>query len=176
MMSTPRALAQLFTAELTTYAILDGAQVPELPQRLFTSGLDYVCLYRGEIPDDLAQVAPYLVALKRDDRFTAWILEQGWGFNWGIYARADSQIDMKEIRKHFRTLLKVEYPDGKSRYFRFYDPRVLGDVLPLCNSEELSKLFGPILSYVAEGSSKEEPALQFSVNNGLLYRAELRLD
>lgn len=166
----------LFIDGFTTYAILDGAQVPELRQRLHAAGLDFVCLYRGEIPDDLAQVAPYLVALKRDDRFTAWILEQGWGNAWGIFARVNSEIGLKDIRKHFRTFLKVEYPDGKPRYFRYYDPRVLSDVLPLCNSEELSKLFGPISSYVAEGSSKEEPALQFSVNHGLLSCAELRLD
>ena len=174
MMSTPRALAQLFTPELTTYAILDGAQVPELPQRLFTSGLDHVCLYRGELPGDLAQVAPYLVALKRDDRFTAWILEQGWGFNWGVYARADSQIDMKEIRKHFRTFLKVEFPDGKSRYFRYYDPRVLREYLPMCNSEELFKVFGPISSYVAEAEGTKIP-LQFSVVKGALISTEIKL-
>ena len=58
---TTSLLRALFTDGLTTYAILDGAQVPELPQRLYTSGLNSVCLYRGEIPDDLAQVAPYLV-------------------------------------------------------------------------------------------------------------------
>ena len=92
MIPLQQVLGQLFTGGLTTYAILDGAQVPELPQRLQPSGLDHVCLYLGEIPDDLAQVAPYLVALKRDDRFTAWILEQGWGSSWGIYAKADSQV------------------------------------------------------------------------------------
>ena len=70
MKLTPYVLGQLFADGFTTYAVLDGAQVPELPQRLHTSALDYVCLYRGEIPDDLAQVAPYLVALKHDDRFT----------------------------------------------------------------------------------------------------------
>lgn len=170
MMSTPRALAQLFTPELTTYAILDGAQVPELPQRLFTSGLDYVCLYRGEIPDDLAQVAPYLVALKRDDRFTAWILEQGWGFNWGIYAHADSQIDMKEIRKHFRSFLKVKDPKGKSIYFRYYDPRVMRAYLPTCNEQELKIIFGPISEYQVEAKDATS-VLRFSPGRG---QVELR--
>ena len=104
MISTPHALRQLFNEGFTTYAILDGAQVPELPQRLHASGLEYVCLYRGEIPDDLAQVAPYLVVLKRDDEFTAWILKQGWGNAWGIFARASSEVAMKDVRKHFRTI------------------------------------------------------------------------
>lgn len=174
MISTS-ALRELFHEGFTTYAILDGAQVPGLPQRLHASDLAFVCLYRGEIPDDLAQVAPYLVALNRDDNFTAWIFEQGWDNAWGIFARVNSEIDLKDIRKHFRTFLKVEFPDGKSRYFRYYDPRVLRDYLPTCNSEELSKLFGPVSSYVAEGS-KGKPAFQFSVNKGLLSCREIKLD
>lgn len=174
MISTTSVLRQLFNDGFTTYAILDGAQVPELPQRLHASGLEFVCLYRGEIPDDLAQVAPYLVALKRDDKFTAWVFEQGWGKAWGVFARADAEISLKDIRKHFRTFLKVEFPDGKSRYFRYYDPRVLREYLPTCNSDELSKLFGPILSYVAE-SEDEKVALRFSVDKGSLSRAEIKL-
>jgi len=174
MISSASTLRELFNEGFTTYAILDGAQVPELPQRLHASGLEFVCLYRGEIPGDLAQVAPYLVALKRDDKFTAWILKQGWGNAWGIFARADSEISLKDIRKHFRTFLKVEFPDGKSRYFRYYDPRVIREYLPMCNSEELFKVFGPISSYVAEAEGTKIP-WQFSVVKGSLISTEIKL-
>ncbi|MBI3776137.1 MAG: DUF4123 domain-containing protein [Gammaproteobacteria bacterium] len=149
--------------------------MPELRQRLHASGLEFVCLYRGEIPDDLAQVAPYLVALNRSDEFTAWIVQQGWGNAWGIFARVDSMINMTEVRKHFRTFLKVEFPDGKSRYFRYYDPRVLFDYLPTCNRDELSKLFGPtITSYVVE-AEEQNVALQFTLQKGLLVCADVKL-
>jgi hypothetical protein len=165
MISTPYALRQLFNEGFTTYAILDGAQVPELPQRLHASGLEYVCLYRGEIPDDLAQVAPYLVALKRDDKFTAWLLKQGWGLNWGIYVVTDNEVEMKEVRKHFRGFLKVKSPQGDPIYFRYYDPRVLRAYLPTCNEQELKTIFGPVVDYVVEAEEAGR-ALRFSPKRG----------
>lgn len=148
-------LGELFIDGLTTYAILDGAQLPDLPQRLHTSGLEYICLYRGQIPDDLAQVAPYLVMLKRDDNFTKFILEQGWGKAWGIYARAEATIGLQGIRRHFRTFLMVERPGGGPMYFRYYDPRIMRVYLPTCNRDEQRIVFGPLDSYVIEDDAPD---------------------
>ena len=174
MMSPTVALSYLFKDGLTTYAVVAGAQAPELPQRLHASGLEFVCLYRGEIPDDLAQVAPYLVALKREDKFTEWILERGWGHSWGIFARADSAIGLSEIRKHFRKFLLVEFPDRKPRYFRYYDPRVLTSYLPTCNQEEVRVMLGPLADYIAE-SFEPGIATRYSAARGLLCIENLRL-
>ena len=155
MVPVPSLLQELFVDGLVTYAILDGAQVPDLPQRLHASGLEHICLYRGKIPDDLAQVAPYLVVLKRDDEFTRYILELGWGKAWGIYARADTERGLQEIRKHFRTFLMVERPNGGPMYFRYYDPRIMRVYLPTCNREEQRIVFGPLHSYVIEDDAPE---------------------
>jgi len=126
-----------------------------LPQRLHASGLEHICLYRGTIPDDLAQVAPYLVMLKRDDNFTKFVLEHGWGKAWGIFARTDAQIAMQVIRKHFRTFLMVERPGGGPMYFRYYDPRIMRVYLPTCNREEQRIVFGPLHSYVIEDDTPD---------------------
>lgn len=174
MISIPYALGQLFNEGFTTYAVLDGAQVPELPQRLHATDLGFICLYRGEIPDDLAQVAPYLVELKREDPFTKWILEHGWGHSWGIFARAEAAIALPEVRKHFRKFLLVEFPDRKPRYFRYYDPRVLNNYLPTCNQEEVRTLLGPLNDYIAE-SLEPGVATRYSIARGLLCIENLRL-
>ena len=175
MISPTSALPHLFKDGLTTYAILDGAQAPDLRQNLHASGLEFICLYRGEIPDDLAQVAPYLVALKREHNFTAWILERGWGHSWGIFARAEAAIAMPEIRKHFRKFLLVEFPDRKPRYFRYYDPRVLNNYLPTCNQDEVRTLLGPLNDYIAE-SLEPGVATRYSAARGLLCIENLRLE
>ena len=141
------------------YALLDGASVPELPQRLWELEPDFECLYRGELEPDIAEVAPYLVRLQPDHAFTAWVLEKGWGNHWGIVALSEAEIYV--LRRHFRTFTMVRDPDGKILYFRYYDPRVLRVYLPLCNQEEMAAVFGPVVAYLLED---DDPAvlLRFS--------------
>jgi len=140
--------------ELSTYAVLDGASIPDLLQALCDHRPEHCCLYRGELEPDLAETAPYLVRLDADSRFTDWLLKEGWGNHWGIFAITGT--DFRSMRRHFRTFLIVRDPDGKPLYFRYYDPRVLRVYLPTCNAEETTTVFGPIESYVLEG---QDPAV-----------------
>jgi len=132
------------------YAVLDGASVPELPQVIWEHEPESVCLYRGELEPDMAQVAPYLVKLVPLSEFTDWVLTEGWGNHWGIFAITAKEVDLRIVRRHFRRFLMVKDPEGKSIYFRYYDPRVLSIFLPTCNSDELKTLFGPIQCYWCE--------------------------
>jgi hypothetical protein len=137
-------------AHARVFAVLDGASVPDLLPRLRDERPDYECLYRGELAPDLAEVAPYLVQLEPDAAFTDWLLRDGWGHNWGVYATADNGADLRALRRHFRTFLIVHDEAGKPLYFRFYDPRVLRVYLPTCNAEDAVKVFGAVSSYVLE--------------------------
>ena len=85
---TAEALAeQLFADEgLNVYAILDGASVDGLLMRMWELRQPNVCLFPGELEPDMAEVAPYLVPLKRGEKFTTWLLSEGWGMHWGIFA------------------------------------------------------------------------------------------
>ena len=56
------------------YAVLDGAAVKGLPALLAEHGLEHVCLLRGEIDPELAQVAPYLVQLPASSSFTEMLM------------------------------------------------------------------------------------------------------
>ena len=125
---------QLFTLDMNVYIVLDGASIPSLQRKLYEMQPPNVCLYRGELTPDLAEVAPYLVRLERDSVFTQW----------------DAEVDFNTLRKHFRTFLMVEGPNGKPIYFRYYDPRVLRIYLPTCNNEELATIFGPVHFYAME--------------------------
>ncbi len=155
-------------AESHVYAILDGASIPELLPHLYEQQPEHVCLYRGELEPDTAEVAPYLALLHPDEEFTVWLLEYGWGQHWGIFAA--SHADLREMRRHLRSLLTVSDPEGKPVLFRYYDPRVLRMYLPTCNAGELATVFGPIRSFTLEA---EDPrvALHFRLEAGSL-RAE----
>lgn len=147
---SPVLRQRLFAAEegLNTYAVLDGASIPGLLERLDDEEPEFACLYRGELEPELAEVAPYLVQLEPDSAFTEWLLSKGWGKHWGIFAATGA--DLAATRRHFRTFLMVKSPDRSQLYFRFYDPRVFRVYLPTCNAEELAIVFGPIGSYALE--------------------------
>ena len=136
--------------ETNVYAVLDGASVEQLPQLLWKHKPENICLYRGEQEPDMAAVAPYLVKLEYDHPFTKLVCEKGWGNHWGIFVLTPVEVDIRDLRGHFRRFLMVYDPDGKLIYFRYYDPRVLRVYLPTCNSEDIKIVFGPIGSYITE--------------------------
>jgi Domain of unknown function (DUF4123) len=155
----------LFAADGAVFAVLDGASVPGLREKLHQARPESVCLYRGELAPDMAEVAPYLVRLERESEFTDWVLNQGWGNHWGIFVSTPSGLHA--LRQHFRRFLIVHDEKGKPMYFRFYDPRVLRTYLPTCNAQELAAIFGPVSFYALEG--EEAGVLQrFRVAGGAL--------
>jgi hypothetical protein len=158
---------------LDVYSILDGASVPDLLDQLYGLQPEFECLYRGELKPDLAEVAPYLVHLRRETEFTRWLLEKGWGNHWGILAL--SQADLRTMRRHFRTFMMVHDPDGKPLYFRYYDPRVLRIYLPTCNAEELGIVFGPVQCYLLENDTPGQ-VLRLKAVAGVLKQEALLLE
>ena len=139
----------LFAAEdQSVYAVLDGASVPDLLEKLHGAKEEWACLYRGELEPDLAVTAPYLVKLRRESPLTDWILTEGWGNHWGVFA--ETPAGLEALRRHFRRFLRVKDHTGEILYFRYYDPRVLSIYLPTCNAAEIRFVYGPITQFVAE--------------------------
>ncbi len=172
---TTQKLSQVLFEHKDThvYAVLDGASIPGLPKRLAKDKPDHVCLYRGDLAPDLVATAPYLVQLTRHSPFLEWILSEGWGQHWGIFAVTSANL--LKMRKHFRTFLKVFSPEGKPLYFRYYDPRVLRVYLPTCNAQEMKTVFGPIAFYMAEATNPEQ-LLRFSPGSGSPKQEEVAID
>ena len=158
--------ARLFAdPDTPVYALLDGAAVKGLRERLHKDQPEHVCLYRGELEPDMAEVAPYLVLMSKASPFTDWVLEQGWSKHWGLFVLAPA--DLKAMRQHFRRLLTVHDSNGKPLLFRFYDPRVLRVYLPACNAKELAEIFGAVQEFAMEA---EDPTrmLRFKLSGGAL--------
>ena len=157
--------AEIFVDGANTFAVLDGASVPGLLEKLEQWQPEFVCLYRGELKPDLAEVAPYLVRLESGTEITEWILSKGWGNHWGIFAITEA--DLQAMRQHLRRFLTVYGEKGNPMLFRFYDPRVLGNYLPLCNETELATMFGPVAAYLLE-SEHADQLVHFEFANAVL--------
>jgi hypothetical protein len=147
-------------AESRAFAILDAARDDAIYPAILRADCEWCCLYRGDAATTMAEVAPYLVELNPESRFTPWLLEHAWGNSWGVFL--NTPVKMEILQRHFRRFLMVRLPDGRSVYFRFYDPRVLRPYLPTCVPTELETLFGPVDRFVIESGDTNHEIIIFS--------------
>jgi hypothetical protein len=139
-------------------AMLDGASVPELLERLHADpSLEVECLFRGTLEPDMARVAPYLVSLDPESEFTEWVVGRGWGQHWGSFVA--SRRGFRKLRDHLRGLALVYRRDGTPLYFRYYDPRVLRTFLPTCSPGQLKQMFGPVDAFLAENEAGDSASI-----------------
>lgn len=150
--------------EMRAFALLDAARDDRIYPALLRADCEWVCLYRGDAASTMAEVAPYLVQLERGSRFGKWAIEEGWGNSWGVFMNAP--VKMEVLRAHFRRFVYVQLPDGRSVYFRFYDPRVLRVYLPTCTPKEAETMFGPVERYLVE--DEEGRGISFVLRDGAL--------
>lgn len=152
------------------YALLDGAVVGELPQRLVAAAGEYVCLYRGELVAELAAVAPYLLRL---DSAPAWRdrVFDHWGEHWGVLLT--SRAGLRALRDHCRRLLLIRGPGQRSYYMRFYDPRVFPLLAASFDTRQLRELFGPIEYFWCEDSATQ--VRRYQLEAGRITSSSTRL-
>jgi hypothetical protein len=158
--------------DIQPYAILDGASIPNLLEKLDEHQVECECLFAGELEDDMAEVAPYLIKLTADSTFAEWLLLEGWGKHWGIFVL--TKMENSALLNHLCKFIRVRNEEGKVLYFRFYDPRVLLKFLPTCTSKELTNFFGKIESFIIE-TEKEEIVECFSLSNSSLKEDKIFL-
>jgi hypothetical protein len=154
------------------YAVLDGASVPGLLDKLKDHPKQHFSLIAGQLEPDLAAAAPYVVELASGGKLTDWLVEEGWGKHWGLFVFCKREI--LPVRNHFRMLFEVRDPEGEEMYFRFYDPRVMRVYLPTCTAEELATVFGPVGAYLLEAHDPKA-LLRLSLRKGVLRKDEVKV-
>lgn len=137
------------------YAILDGAMVKQLPDWFEDRDAPYACLFPGETDPMVLTRAPWLVRTEPGSEPMAWILQEGWARNWGMFAVVPRDTPFDAVLDHFRKFLQVRLPDERLVFFRFYDPRVQRLFLPSCDAGQTGELFALPLSWVCESDGGE---------------------
>ena len=162
----------LLSDQTKLFCVLDGAAIPDLPTHLYEMDPPNYCLAPGELEPEAAFVAPYVVQLLPNHKFTDWVLNESFGKNWGIFVQCPYSIT--EMRRHFRSLVSVYDEEGNMMFFRFFDPRVLRQFLPTCDTEELKTFFGKVQRYFAEDAT-DDNLLGFELENGNLKESKFTL-
>jgi hypothetical protein len=162
----------LLTQGERLYAVLDGARDPRVRALLQSANLPHQSLYDGALPEALADVSPYLVALSGDDPASRRVVAAAWGGAWGCFIV--TSLASPKLRSHLRRFLRVKTEQGKTLVFRFYDPRVLGTYLSTCTEQELREFFGPISTFAMEDRTGSH-LLAFSVNGHTFSASRIAL-
>jgi hypothetical protein len=144
------------------YVVIDTARAPSIYPQVAGSKNRKASLLSGEQARKLAAVAPCLVQLGENDPLSQWLFSQGWGKSWCIFA--ESVAPFVEMRNHVRSFFRVTDHTGKQLFFRYYDPRVLREFFPTCDSQQLCNMFGPVRRYVLESETGRE-LMEYSVTN-----------
>ncbi len=133
-------------------AVLDGARDPRIG-RLVAGKAPAHCLYRGKLPQELADAAPQLLQFRPGHDYADIFFRIGWRNAWGILLACRGPVPV--LHRHLRRMLLAR--SGRTRLvFRYYDPRVLRVYLPSCTAAELERFFGPVNAFVAEGEQAGE--------------------
>jgi hypothetical protein len=140
------AIRKLVPSREALFAVLDGASVPKLPTRLKEDGVQAVNLLSDKPAPDIALTGPWLVTMTQKT-FADWVIAN-WGQHWGVLVT--SAMPFEELVPHFRSLVQARLPDGRTVFFRFYDPRVLRVLLPTCDADQLQQIFGAASQFVME--------------------------
>jgi hypothetical protein len=116
-------------AKVNCFAVLDAALLEDLPGVLASSGLEHMCLFRGEALDSLLDVAPYLVRLTPEADLTRRIFTKSesrwdlWGRGAGILLR--SPASLADTGKHLRKFTKVTTTGKKTLFLKFWHEAVM---------------------------------------------------
>ena len=147
--------------------MLDGAGVAGLLPRLHSPSAPlWSCLFQGQLEPEVAELAPYLLELPRQGPLCDWLLS-GWGSHWGVYLLAPEAMELAALRRQLRQLGLVYGPAGETLLFRWYDPRVLGQVAAQLELAQLQVLFGPLRRFLIEAPAPG-PGLALELSAGKL--------
>ncbi len=155
------------------FLLIDCAGLPggeaQIPKDLFS---ELECLFTGDLADELADVGPYLGRLQSFDPAIASVVEDLLESHVGtLVVVVDPPPDagtltFSQMHRHFRKFNVVYGPDAEPLFFRYYDPRVILDVLKVFEPSQLEEFFGPVESLVLVSNSKR--ALRCLRNAGTL--------
>jgi hypothetical protein len=132
------------------FVLLDAAGFErgraQFPDSIFSS---LECLFSGDLADELEDVAPYLGQLASVDADVKDTIDDLLMRQLAILVQlGDDAVSFSELHRHLRKFNVVYGPEGNPLFFRYYDSRVLVDVLNVLDAGQRDAFFGPIASLV----------------------------
>lgn|GEM_PF-829554 len=146
-------LKQAESEDLKLYGIVDSARNEEVFRYLILGNVKYKSLFEGTMDIQSFVVSGFLVECKKESLLFQWLTTEAWGDSSCIFFTSKSSFE--DLFHHFQQFNRVRLEDDKVVLFRYYDPRVLRQLLPEYNPIELDTFFGDVQSFFAESEDPE---------------------
>ena len=154
-------------AQARMYGVLDCSRDESLYEhaaRLSPESSE--CLFAGKLAEEVLRASPFLVELSPADPLSRLWRTAGWGQAWGILI--SSRAPLPVLRRRLRRFTQVKLPDGQGPVlFRFWDPRVFRDFLPLVEPQEIDPWFADADRYIVE-TPDGQGSIRFGFRDGRL--------
>ena len=132
----------------TLYALVDAARSDQVLPRLASGQSDYQSLFVGTEKEPLFSAGPFLVSPGGDRALLKWLATEAWGESMVLFITSQAPCD--QLLHHLQSLLKAITEENDERFFRYYDPRVLRNYLPNCDSDSGWRFMGPVARLMVE--------------------------
>ena len=162
-----RALLQACPTKNTpVYGLIDTAVDDSLYAQLMQEPPDsqVTCLFDRDAAIRYRNVAPYLMVLNLHSPLAATWLDLAWRRHWGVWLTSGQPLG--QIKAHLKKFLFVKTATSGKAYFRYYDPRVMQQIMPIMDFEQRGSFFGldhkpmPDAFFTATQQAHQEPILQ----------------
>ncbi len=152
---------------LRLYVMLNAARDEKIYSKMLSVDDPFCSLYRDDLPPSLADSVPYLVQMQSNSSFSRWLLQEGWGQQWGYFLA--SAASLQDLQQHFANLVVVQDERGKDAFFQFYDPRIMRNFFKSCHRDELKWVFGPVFRFYIEDEQSDYVNLYSRSADGLVH-------
>lgn len=118
---------------------------PNLNEFLAKNNPDWVLVCKKNVPQELHDVMPYLVRLRKNNELTRQILEQI-PTEGVILLKASLHTNLEIIAGHLCTLSDMTLPDNTNVWLRYYEPYVLNCIIAMADNEQRAAIFGSAIT------------------------------
>lgn len=136
------------------YAVVDVAKAVddvELRTIINQPSIQKMPLFSYELALGEFDVSPCLIRLDHHQEIKKQLIIRGWGKKWSMFLTSDA--DTETLLTHLKIILHPLTGNGRPLIFRFYDPVILSDYLPLLTPVETAGFFGPVKRFIVESEN-----------------------
>lgn len=125
------------TPPLRAFLLLDASINPDIPICVEAFSEPARCLFDGAAFEELSDVGPWLIELRRYGDAWDWYVEEGYGQNWGIMFH--TRLPMVKLKTQLKKFIKVQDDGNNAYYFKFYRPQHLNTYLPQFDADQMAR-------------------------------------
>lgn len=150
-------------APLGAFLLLDASINPDIAIFAEAFSEPARCLFDGAAFEDLSEVGPWLIELRRYGDAWDWFVEDGYAQNWGIVIH--SRLPLLKLKTQMKKFIKIKDEDDETYFFKFYRPEHLSNYLPAFDDKQRASFMRGIEAIFAETLSDPDHLQRFSMDD-----------